>query len=107
MAGRLLTTAASVQCPHGGVVTGIPRGRVSSGARLLTADDTFTVAGCSFAPSAPSPCVSVRWLVPEARVSVGGARALSMGSVGVCVNAAQAPQGPVVIAQTPARAEAR
>jgi hypothetical protein len=107
MPGKLLTTAAVVQCPHGGMVTGIPRGRVSSGAQVLTADDTFTIAGCSFAPSAPSPCVSVRWLVPESRISVGGARALSMGSTGLCLNAAQAPQGPVVITSAPARAEAR
>lgn len=109
MAGHALTTAATMMCPHGGTVTGISTSpRVSAGAPVLRASDTFVVAGCAFAPGgAASPCVSVQWVVPDSRVTVGGSPTLSTGSTGLCTSALQAPQGPVQIVSTQPRASTR
>lgn len=109
MAGNTLTTASTMMCPHGGTVTGVPGSpRVSAGAVVLRSTDTFVVAGCPFLVNgAPSPCVSVRWVVSDARVKVAGGATLSQGSTGLCMNPASAPQGPVQIAATQARVATR
>lgn len=97
MAGQALTTTTTMMCPHGGTVTGVPAGgRVSARAAMLTASDLFTIAGCSFY----SPCVTVRWVVPDAHVKLGGAPSLSTGSTGLCLGATQAPQGQVSVVLT-------
>jgi hypothetical protein len=91
-------------CPHGGTVTAIPGStRASAGAPILRGSDTFTIAGCAFnVAGAPSPCVSVSWVQTAARVQHGGDLVLNEASVGLCLAATQAPQGPVVIAATQA-----
>ena len=108
MAGGLLTTASTLQCPHGGSVT------ISSGntvakadAPLALATDTFTIAGCPFqipvgTGTVPHPCVRVQWIKPNAGSTVNGQPTLSQDSVGLCLAADQVPQGPVsvVSAQT-------
>lgn len=103
MAGNTLVTNATLQCPHGGsvqIVSSNTRVKANS-TPMATSGDTFIVAGCSFQVSgAPSPCVSVKWIVTDTRVKVGGPQTLSTGSQGLCVNAAQAPQGPVNIVNT-------
>lgn len=103
MAGNTLTTGATLQCPHGGQVQFAPGNlRVKlNGVPLATTADTALVVGCPFAPGgAPMPCVSVRWTVTDLQTKAGGSSMLSQGSVGLCLNAAQAPQGPVVVVST-------
>jgi hypothetical protein len=73
----------------------------ADGAFMATASDTFTITGCSFMLGpVPSPCVTVRWLVPDTRVKVNGNPTLSRSSAGLCLSAAQVPQGPVAVANT-------
>lgn len=75
---------------------------------MATSADTFIVAGCTFQVSgAPSPCLSVKWIVTDMRVKVGGPQTLSTASKGLCLNAAQAPQGPVAIAGTQAKVKSQ
>lgn len=104
MAGQALTTASTLQCPHGGTVAIVSSNTraTAAGAPLALATDAFTIAGCPFqipAPSGtvPSPCIRVQWTVTDLRNAVNGAATLSTSSVGLCLAATQAPQGPVVI----------
>jgi hypothetical protein len=96
----LLTTASTMMCPHGGTVQASPsstRAQVA-GAPLVSATDLFTIVGCVFNISgAPHPCVSVQWVQPAARSTLAGNPTLTEASVGLCVAADQAPQGPVMI----------
>jgi hypothetical protein len=103
----LLTTASTLMCPHGGTVTGIPsQTRATAGAPILLGTDTFLVAGCPFnIASAPSPCLTVQWIVTATRVQAGGGFVLNEASVGLCLAATQAPQGSVLIVQTQPRGE--
>ena len=110
MAGQAITTASTLMCPHGGSVTGIPGSpRASAGATMLRSADTFTIAGCPFVlPSgSPSPCVTIQWIVADTSVTVGGAATLSSGSVGLCMNPASVPQGPVQVVATQPRVSTR
>lgn len=101
MPGPIYHVGASAICPHGGQVT-----TVSSNARVLvngmpaaTVADTSLIAGCPFqlpGPT-PSPCITVRWLVPAVRVSVMGQQVLLQTSQNLCLSAAQAPQGPAIV----------
>jgi hypothetical protein len=95
----VLTTASVLLCPHGGMVTASPAStKVVAGAPVICGTDTFIIAGCAFnIAGAPSPCVSVTWVTTATRVQDGGNLALNASSMGLCVNAAQAPQGPVSI----------
>lgn len=101
--GNSLITTASLQCPHGGqvqIVSSNMRVKADS-TPMATSADTFIVAGCPFVVgSSPSPCLSVKWIVTDMRVKVGGTQTLSTASQGLCLNAAQAPQGPVSIVNT-------
>jgi hypothetical protein len=102
----LLTTAASLSCPHGGSVSIVSANtKVLAGAPLALATDTFTISGCPFqipigTGSVPHPCVTVHWLKPNLRTTVNGAPTLSQDSVGLCLAADQVPQGPVSVSQT-------
>jgi hypothetical protein len=100
MMPALLTTASTLMCPHGGTVTGSPGAtHAAADAVVLRASDTFTIAGCPFnVAGAPSPCVSVLWVVPATRVKHGGDFVLNQSSVGLCLGAA--PQGTVIVAST-------
>lgn len=109
MAGNSLNITATLQCPHGGTVQIVSANtRVkAAGAPLALATDTFVVAGCSFQIPAvvpiPSPCVTVQWIVPDVRGKVNSTPTLSLTSVGLCLSAAQVPQGPVVVVSTQPR----
>ena len=103
MAGNAITDSSSLQCPHGGTVQIITTNtRVSAdGGFMATGTDTFVISGCPFqipaTPPIPSPCVTVQWVVPDTRVRVNGSPTVSQSSVGICMSAAQLPQGPVVV----------
>lgn len=97
----LLTTASTVQCPHGGqaVLATANTGAKVDGAPVLLLSDQHAIVGCTFAPSAPSPCVLLRWQTGGTQTQVGGTPVLLQSSVGICENAAGAPQGPALIVQ--------
>jgi hypothetical protein len=104
MSGFSLTVAATMMCPHGGTVIPVPSSpRASAGGTpVLVATDIFVIAGCPFTlpGPAPSPCVTVRWIVPDMRSKVSGNPTLSQGSTGLCLSPAQAPQGTVIVVST-------
>jgi len=95
----LLDAAVTLMCPHGGSATAMPgASRVTlGGAPPLLVDDVTTIAGCPLNVSgAPSPCLRVQWTMPATRVSVESSPVLLSSSVGLCLNAAGAPQGTVL-----------
>ena len=100
MPGFLLDAGMSITCPHGGSGAPAPRStRVTLGGKPpLLVDDLVSIAGCAFNVSgAPSPCLRVQWLMPATRVRVEGSPVLLSSSVGLCVNAAGAPQGTALL----------
>ena len=109
MSGFTLTTAASMMCPHGGMATGIPASprMTVDGAPALVATDIFMIAGCPFTlpGPTPSPCLTVRWIVPDTRSRISGSFTLSLGSVGLCLSPAQSPQGTVIVQSTQTRTQ--
>ena len=106
MSDPFLTTAATVTCPHGGQATIVPgQSAAVAGAAICTESDQVTIAGCPFTigPN-PSPCLTVQWQSSSLSTKLGGVAALTVGSVGLCLNPASAPQGPVLLA--PAQVQA-
>src|SRR6266446_2441760 len=103
MAGNTLNINSSLQCPHGGTVQIISanvRVKVDNAFAAL-ATDQFLIAGCPFIIGlVPSPCITVQWILTDLRSKVNSTPTLSQSSVGLCLNAMQVPQGPVVIANT-------
>lgn len=100
MPGFLLDAGATITCPHGGMATVVPRAtRVGLGGKPpLLVDDVATIAGCAFNVSgAPSPCTRIQWMMPASRVSATSAPVLLSSSVGLCLNAAGAPQGTAIV----------
>lgn len=100
MGGRALTTASRLQCPHQGRVSVVcSNDKTRSGGYVLRVSDAFTIAGCPLTTpgGTPTPCLTVRWVSSDARVKISGAATLSEASVGLCLNAAQVPQGSVVV----------
>lgn len=109
MSGNALTAAAALQCPHGGQIRATPSNtRARGDAYLLTSGDAFTVAGCAFTlpPGTPSPCLSVRWIVSDLRVTAGSPT-LSETAAGMCLSGANVPQGPVSVVSTQRRVTTR
>lgn len=110
MPGYILDAGATISCPHGGQVAVMPRAtRVKlSGKPPLLVDDTATVAACPFNVSgAPSPCLSVRWMMPALRAKVESSPVLLSSSVGLCTNAASAPQGTALVTGFQTRVQAQ
>lgn len=110
MAGYVVDAGATISCPHGGrgtVMTRATRMRLGGNPPIL-ADDVATIAGCAFnVAGAPSPCTRVQWVMPAMRMTVEGAAPVLSSSVGLCVNAAGAPQGTALVTghQTRVRAQ--
>lgn len=103
--GAYLTTASTLMCPHGGTVAPIPANAKITlrGDQIVLASDTFPIGGCAFnVAGAPHPCVQARWIVTALRGAADGARPLTTDSVGLCVAADGAVQGPVMIQATQA-----
>lgn len=96
MSAELAHVNALIQCPHqapGQVVTTNGRVKVSGNYVVLQSDQCL-ISGCTFySGSNPSPCLTVKWLVPATRVKVMGQPVLLKTSQGLTQNPAQAPQG--------------
>lgn len=98
--GFLLDAGATITCPHAGTASMTPRiTKVKLGGQPpLVVDDVVTITGCSLNISgAPSPCLQVQWQMPALRVKVESSAVLLDTSVGLCVNAASAPQGTALV----------
>jgi hypothetical protein len=110
MPGYILDSGVTIACPHGGQGSVVPRAKRASlgGKPPLLVDDVTTVSGCSFNVSgSPSPCLSVRWQLPATKVSVESTAVLLSSSIGMCVNAAQAPQGTALVTGFQTKVQAR
>ena len=99
--GYLLHVGATVTCMHGGqAMPTVPNPRVTVGGQpIVTQSAPYTVAGCSFVPTAGNgPCVTAQWVVAATRVFAGGQPVLTQSSVAVC-----APTGTplnIIVTQT-------
>ncbi|HEY5928101.1 MAG TPA: hypothetical protein VIV11_40720 [Kofleriaceae bacterium] len=109
MGGRLLTTIATIQCPHGATaLLSTSNSRVSAGQRVLLESDVHDVVGCTFMRgNTKSPCVKIEWSRGATRVSIGGTAPLVMSSVGTCKNLEGTIQGTAIIASTQQAASAQ
>jgi hypothetical protein len=101
MSVPIITTAATLMCPHGGTVillTANAQAR-AEGAPMCLATDVHMVAGCPFTlpGGVPEPCLTVRWQAGAAQTRVDGTPVLLQSSVGLCYNAKQVPQGPAQV----------
>lgn len=104
--GDYLTASSTLMCPHGGTVSPVPaNSRVTlGGAQIVLATDTFPIGGCAFnVAGGPHPCVQVQWIVTALRTTADGGAPLTTESVGLCLAADSAPQGPVMIQTTQAQ----
>jgi len=105
MPGFVLHTNAVVQCTHG-IPAQIPpvQPRVLvSGQPVATMASQILVAGCPFTVPGPKPqpCVTIKWLMPAARVLVMGQPALVQPAPGtgpgLCQSPDQIPNGPPLV----------
>lgn len=99
----ILTTTATVMCPHAGQALLLPsqtEARVRD-APVLLQSERHPIVGCAFAPGGvPSPCLTIQWVTAALKAKVHQIPVLLQTSVGLCLNAAQAPQGPAIVVQT-------
>ena len=73
MPGYLLTSATQATCPHGAPVSFVPSQSsvLAERAPVLLVSDQATIAGCPFVVgTVASPCLTIQWLAPAARVMV-------------------------------------
>jgi hypothetical protein len=98
-----LTTASSIMCPHGGQVILVTSNTQSSAGHtpMLLQSDQHMIAGCPFVVGVVyMPCVTIQWQAPAVQVTVNGTGVLTQSSVGLCLNAAGAPQGTAIVVNT-------
>ena len=102
----ILTTSSTVMCPHGGMAQLFTSNTeaVIDGAPALLLTDIHPIVGCPFAPVTPLPCLTIQWVTGATQTCVHGIPVLLQTSVGLCLNAFQAPQGPAVVVQAQQRA---
>ena len=108
MPGSLLHVGASAICPHGGQVSIISSNArvLAGGQQVATFTDTYLVAGCAFTVGTkPQPCIKIQWLVPAARVFVGGQPVVLQTSSGLCQSVEQIPQGAPIVITTQVKAQ--
>ena len=103
----ILTTTSTVMCPHGGQAQLLTSNTdaLIDGAPALLQTDLHPIVGCTFTPVSYSPCVSIRWVTAATQTSVRGVPVLLQTSVGLCLNAAQAPQGTAIVVQVQSKAK--
>ncbi|WP_166359391.1 hypothetical protein [Pseudomonas akapageensis] len=103
----ILTTSSTVMCPHGGIaqlVTTHTEALVD-GAPMLLQTDVHPIVGCPFTPVTYMPCLSIRWVTAATQTALHGVPVLLQSSVGLCLNAAQVPQGIALVVQTQQKAK--
>jgi hypothetical protein len=108
--GTILTTSATMMCPHLGTVSAtVGDGkRATAGDPILTESDTFTISGCPFTIGTTAhPCVTIRWSAPAVKVTARQSRILTTDSLGLCLAADQVPQGPPTLVAAQSRAAAQ
>lgn len=103
----ILTTTSTVMCPHGGMAQLITSNTEAlvDGAPMLLQTDLHPIVGCPFTPVAYSPCVSIRWLTAATQTALHNVPVLLQTSVGLCLNAAQVPQGTAIVVQVQQKAK--
>lgn len=103
----ILTTSSTVMCPHGGLAQLVTTNTEAlvDGAPMLLQTDLHPIVGCPFTPVAYSPCVSIRWLTAATQTALHNVPVLLQTSVGLCLNAAQVPQGTAVVVQVQQKAK--
>jgi hypothetical protein len=94
-------------CPHGGLAQLVTSNTeaIVEGAPVLLQTDVHPIVGCPFTPVAYSPCVTIRWVTAATKTSIRQVPVLLQTSVGLCVNAAQVPQGTAVVVQVQQKAK--
>lgn len=104
MPGYALDANTQMMCPHGGKVTVRPgESKVTVHDQAIFVLDDFkgsdpAISGCSFNISgSPSPCQHVKWMMAAQKVEISGSPVLTSTSVGLCLSAAQAPQGVAMV----------
>lgn len=104
----ILTTTSTVMCPHAGqaqLVTTNTDAKVN-GAAMLLQTDTHSVIGCTFAPGGVyTPCVTIQWATGAIQTQFQGTPVLLQNSIGLCLNAAQVPQGLALVVQVQTQAK--
>ncbi len=103
----VLAAAGSVVGPHGGMAQLVTTNTeaVVEGARVLLQTDIHPIVGCPFAPVTPMPCVTIRWITGATQTAIHNVPVLLQTSVGLCLNAAQVPQGPAIVVQVQQQAK--
>ena len=103
----ILTTASTVICPHGGMAQLITTNTEAlvDGAPVLLATDIHPIVGCTFTPVSYSPCLTIRWVSAATRTSIRSVPVLLQTSIGLCLNAVQAPQGTALVVQVQQKAK--
>ena len=105
--GTFLTASATLMCPHGGMVSPVPgTSQITLGGDpVVLSGDTFPIGGCAFnVAGAPSPCLTVQWIVTAQRTAMMQDQPLTTDSVGLCKAGSGAVQGPVSIVSTQTKA---
>jgi hypothetical protein len=96
----ILTIQNQIQCPHGGqaiLVTTNSAFLVDDSPALLESD-LHVIAGCPFTVGTVyMPCVEIEWSGGAEMLTVDGVGVLLETSIGLCNNAAGAPQGVAII----------
>jgi hypothetical protein len=99
----------TISCPHGGSAMLNPADqRVTLTGQLAgSLAGRWTVVGCAFTlpNGTPQPCVMISWTTTAARVKISGSPAVTQVSQGLCLSAAQIPQGPPIVSATQQRAK--
>ena len=103
----ILTTASTVMCPHGGMAQLVTTDTVAliEGSPALLQTDLHPIVGCPFTPVSYSPCVVIRWVTAATKTFVNQVPVLLQTSVGLCLNAAQVPQGTAIVVQVQQKAK--
>lgn len=100
MGAGILDFGCTIQCPHGGQATVTTSNTdVKVGGNLaLLATDVMTISGCTFnVGTTLVPCVTIQWSMPATRNTVSKTPVLLETSIGMCLNAASAPQGVAIV----------
>jgi hypothetical protein len=96
----ILTIESQIQCPHWGmaVLETTNEALLVDGSAALLESDIHEVAGCPFTIGPVySPCVLIEWSGGATMLTVDDVGVLLESSIGLCSNAAGAPQGVALV----------